>query len=468
MIQESTPAPASTSVGPVLRRARDRRGESLLQVAERTRISFAYIEALEGDAPISVFPGPMYARFFLREYARYLGLDEGPLLEAFTARPGANEPPALRNMPADAVRAQPKAALPPVSDSDRAARLRASLPAGVIPSGSGLGLGRSGSSLRFARSRGATFAVAGRTPALIGGSLAVAMAVFLGFLAASHLRGPVRPASASGPAKPTLGPIRPLPRGGTEIFPTFRVVAFYGAAGTERLGILGIGPDAAAKRLTKQAAAYRIGHKPVLPAFELIATVALGSPGPDGLYRTRTNAATVQGYLDAARKMKGLLILDIQPGRGDFMTEIKAYEPFLREPDVGLALDPEWHVGPKDVPGKTIGSVDAATVNDVVSYLTGLIERYRLPQKLLVIHRFTVDMVQNKGRIKTPPQVAVVMDVDGYGGKQAKIVKYHSFVADGERFYHGIKLYYRQDTSLLSPEDIAVFLQPDPNVIIYQ
>ena len=135
-----------------------------------------------------------------------------------------------------------------------------------------------------------------------------------------------------------------LPLGGRRIFPDYRVVAFYGAPQSHALGALGIGsPDYAARRLAAQAKPYAKKTRPVLPAFELLADVANRDPGPDGLYRTRQSDAVINRYLAAARRAKALLVLDIQPGHADFLTETRRLDRWLREPDVGLALDPEWH-----------------------------------------------------------------------------------------------------------------------------
>ncbi len=60
----------------------------------------------------------------------------------------------------------------------------------------------------------------------------------------------------------------------------------------------------------------------------------------------------IRRYLKAARKAKALLILDIQPGRSDFFTETKRLRKWLKEPDVGLALDPEWRMGPARSPAR--------------------------------------------------------------------------------------------------------------------
>lgn len=77
------PAASPADVARTLRRARKRRGVSLSDATEATRIDARYLEALENDAPIEDFPAPAYARFFLKEYAQFLSLDDRQLLAAF-------------------------------------------------------------------------------------------------------------------------------------------------------------------------------------------------------------------------------------------------------------------------------------------------------------------------------------------------------------------------------------------------
>src|SRR5688500_260576 len=199
----------------------------------------------------------------------------------------------------------------------------------------------------------------------------------------------------SDAAEPTATPGPPeLPRGGRSIFPQHRVVAYYGAPQDEELGALGIGtPAAAARRLERQAKAFARPDRPVLPALELIAVIANADAGEDGMYRTRQPDAVIRRYLRAARRAKALLLLDIQPGAADFFTEATRLERWLREPDVGLALDPEWRVQAGQVPGQVIGRVDSREVNAVTAWLAQLAEREDLPEKLVVIHQFTDDMV---------------------------------------------------------------------------
>jgi hypothetical protein len=258
-----------------------------------------------------------------------------------------------------------------------------------------------------------------------------------------------------------------LPLGGRTIFPRYRVVAFYGAPQSHELGALGIGsPDAAARRLRRQARPYARKTRPVMLALELIATVANADPGEDGLYRTRQSNAVVRRYLRAARRANALLLLDIQPGHADFMDEVRHLDRWLREPDVGLALDPEWHT-PGAQPGTTIGSVEASKVNQVTRHLAALVREHSLPEKLFVVHQFTADMIRDKARVARRPGLAVTMNVDGFGNRANKVSKYREFTHDGTRFHHGYKLFYEEDTGLMRPRSVLA-LQPPPDLVVYE
>ncbi len=259
-----------------------------------------------------------------------------------------------------------------------------------------------------------------------------------------------------------------LPRGGRRLLPDNRIVAFYGAPQADELGDLGIGsPASAARRLERQAKPYARPGRPVLPAMELIAVVAAAHPEEGGRYNTRQDDSVIRRYLRAARRAKALLVLDIQPGRSDFFTEATRLEKWLREPDVGLALDPEWRMGPDEVPGDVIGSVEAREVNAVSEWLSQLVVRNKLPQKLFLIHQFTDDMVDDT-QLRERPGLAMVLNADGFGTQELKRVKYHAFTSSPRRFFHtGFKLFYREDTNLMKPRQV-LRLRPPPDVVIYE
>ena len=273
-------------------------------------------------------------------------------------------------------------------------------------------------------------------------------------------------ADAAAKQTPPKAPAE-LPLGGRRIFPHYRVVAYYGAPQSHALGALGIGsPDAAGRRLRKQARPFARKTRRVMLAFELIVTVANADPGEDGLYRTRQSDTVIRRYLHAARRAKALLVLDIQPGHADFMDEVKHLDRWMREPDVGLALDPEWHT-PGAQPGTVIGSVDAATVNAVSRHLAAIVRRRNLPEKLFLVHQFTPDMIKGKPQVVRRPGLATTMNVDGFGDRANKVSKYRQFTHDGTHFHRGYKLFYEEDTGLMRPRSVLA-LQPPPDLVVYE
>jgi hypothetical protein len=276
-----------------------------------------------------------------------------------------------------------------------------------------------------------------------------------------------KPASAQRPAKKPLTLY--LPRGGKRIFPDYRVVAYYGAPQDRQLGELGIGtPAQAGRKLLRQAAPYGRKTRPVLPAMELIASVAANAPGADGLYRTQQTPAVINRYLHAARRIKALLVLDIQPGHADFLSEAQRLAPWLGQPDVGIALDPEWHT-PGAVPGTQIGSVTADEINRVSAFVSNIVRANKLPEKLFLVHQFTDGMIQDKAQVQPRPGLAMAFNVDGFGDRPNKLAKYAEFTAQTHAlpFADGYKLFYHEDTNLMKPADV-MRMRPRPDLIVYE
>lgn len=278
---------------------------------------------------------------------------------------------------------------------------------------------------------------------------------------------PVDPSPAATSAEPPVSPTPTLPRGGRTLLPSRRIVAYYGAAGSPGMGVLGTGsPDEVWPRLAKAADRYARPGEPVLPAYELIAVIASRNPGKDGKYRRRVAGKAIDRYLAATRRHDALLILDIQPGQGDFLTEAKRLAPWLAEPNVGLALDPEWRMASGERPGDVIGSVTAKEINAVSAWLSELTRRHRLPQKLLMVHQFTDHMVRHEDDVRARDNLAIVFNMDGFGSPAAKISRYRA-LAEETDLPLGFKLFYHQDTNLLGPGRV-LDLDPAPRVIEYQ
>jgi hypothetical protein len=257
---------------------------------------------------------------------------------------------------------------------------------------------------------------------------------------------------------------------GQTMFPDRRVVALYGTQRSGRLGVLGEQPPSeAAGRLEEIAAPWRAGDLPVLPAFELIATLATGTPEDRGVYNIRSSPEFVQEYLDVARRHGYYLILDIQPGQSDFLTEAKYYEEFLRQPDVGIALDPEWRTQPPARPkGGFVGQVDATEVNQVIDYLAQLVDEEDLPEKLVIVHQFQDRMITNRDLLVEQPGIALTIHMDGFGPRPEKLNSYDVVRADPP-LDMGLKLFYDEDTDLLGADDVLGGLfDPVPVLITYQ
>ena len=140
------------------------------------------------------------------------------------------------------------------------------------------------------------------------------------------------------------------------------LVTWYGNPNTGRMGVLGQHRGAArVEGLKRQAAEYAgLTTKRILPAYHLIATSAQPAAGRDGKWRRREATAIIRRMLDEARAAGFPLILDVQPGHADVAEEVRHLRPFLEEPDVYLALDPEFTMDGDRVPGQVIGRLHAA------------------------------------------------------------------------------------------------------------
>jgi hypothetical protein len=263
---------------------------------------------------------------------------------------------------------------------------------------------------------------------------------------------------------------RTLPGGGFLMFPGRRLVAFYGNPLTPNLGVLGEqGPEETVDRLLPIAEQYRTEDVQILPTFEIIATVASAVPGADGDYSEETSIEDIRPWVELARERGIYVLLDLQPGRTEFLTQARMYEELLSEPHVGLALDPEWRLGPSQVHLRQIGTVSSAEVNLVAEWLAELVRRQHLPQKLLLLHQFKLTMIQDRSEIIAPPELAVVIQMDGQGPLPTKYATWEALTdgTESEPWRWGWKNFYDWDTPLASPGEVLA-LDPVPVLISYQ
>ncbi|HEY2314372.1 MAG TPA: hypothetical protein VGH96_12210 [Streptosporangiaceae bacterium] len=262
-----------------------------------------------------------------------------------------------------------------------------------------------------------------------------------------------------------------LPGGGQVLFPARRIVALYGTPGTPVLGVLGHqGLTRSIARAKAAAAQYAALSKvPVIASFEIIASVAQASAGPSGTYSDESSVRALRPWVTAASKAGLYVTLDLQPGRASLLDQAKSYRSLLKLPNVGLALDPEWQLKPRQLPLRQIGTVSVSEVNKVASWLASLTAKYRLPQKLLELHEFRLTMIQNLQRLDTRhDDLAIVINMDGQGAPGTKQQTWRAVVANAPRgVYFGWKDFYVKDTPMLNPAQTMLH-RPVPVLISYQ
>jgi hypothetical protein len=249
-------------------------------------------------------------------------------------------------------------------------------------------------------------------------------------------------------------------------FPDNRVVAFYGAPQMGQT-ILGMrSPPAAARKLAAQSAPYAdLGDRPVVGAFDLVAVFATAAGGPDNRYRTRQDPQVIEIYLERARAMDGRLMLDIQPGRSTFTRELDVLRDWIAEPEVDVAIDPEWNVGRRGIPGRTEGKVSAKEVNAVSKEVAAIVKANDLPPKLLVVHQFRRGSIRQRSKIRSRPGVEIVLNFDGIGAPGPKEAGYAAL--SQPRLFNGFSLFYSRDTPLMRPAAV-LGLDPEPDFLLYQ
>ncbi len=249
-----------------------------------------------------------------------------------------------------------------------------------------------------------------------------------------------------------------------------RLVAYYGHPYVAEMGILGeYDPKEMMAKLKEQAAVYSEldPERPAIPTIEFIASVAQRDPGEDGLYVTQTPKEEIDKYLELAKKNDALLILDVQLGRATVMQEVEILAEYLKEPNVHLAIDTEYSIDEGEIPGQDLGEVDGAEIQEAVEYLDKLVEEENIPDKILMVHQFEAEIVTNKPSIQPTDNVEVVLHADGFGGPDAKAVKYDFLVRQEPIQYGGFKVFYKQDTPVLEPEEVLQ-LDPAPAIVTYQ
>ena len=259
------------------------------------------------------------------------------------------------------------------------------------------------------------------------------------------------------------------------ILPFKRVVAYYGNLYSKKMGILGeLPPNEMLARLHQAVQEWQKADPstPVQPALHYIAVVASGDPGKDGKYRHRMPFKQIDTVLYLAKKAHAIVFLDIQVSLSNIRAELPLLEKYIEMPQVHIGIDPEFSMKDGTLPGRKIGTFDAADINYVSDYLANVVRKYNLPPKIFIVHRFTRKMVTNYKEIKLHKEIQFVMNMDGWGEPDLKTGTYRNFIYPEPVQFTGFKLFYKNDIKkaphhMLTPQEVLKY-KPYPIYIQYQ
>jgi len=258
------------------------------------------------------------------------------------------------------------------------------------------------------------------------------------------------------------------------ILPGKRIVAYYGNPLSKKMGVLGEYPtEEMLARLDKEVAAWNKADPEhvVQPALHLIVVVAQGAPGRDGKYRLRMPDTLVYKVAGWAAQRNALLFLDVQVAKSTLQEELPRLTEYLKRPNVHLGIDPEFSMKHGEKPGTKIGTMNSEDVNYAIQFLTNIVQSNNLSPKVLIVHRFTRNMLTGSKNIRLDPRVQVVLNMDGWGNPWLKFDSYRDYVEAEPIQFTGFKLFYHNDTKkgepLLTPGEL-LRLTPKPVYIQYQ
>ena len=285
----------------------------------------------------------------------------------------------------------------------------------------------------------------------------------------------VASSTTSVPPKSNLWPIETVYPNAGALLPFNRIIAYYGNFYSTKMGVLGEYPhDELLAKLNKEIDAWNLAdpETPVIPAIHYIAVTAQASPGESGKYRLRMPDSEIDKAITLADEIGGIVFLDIQVGLSDLESELPALEKYFKMPQVHLGIDPEFSMKTGARPGKVIGTMDATDINYAASYLANLVRENNLPPKILVVHRFTNDMVTNYKQIMPLPEVQIVAHMDGWGFPAKKFNTYKRVIYSEPIQFTGFKIFYKNDLQeptkrLATPQELLE-LKPIPIYIQYQ
>jgi hypothetical protein len=257
----------------------------------------------------------------------------------------------------------------------------------------------------------------------------------------------------------------------TSLLLNYDILAYYGHPNSQQMGILGrYSIEELDKRLTALAAEYEAvsGGRKVIKAFYII----YGTVWPKGEIGIIGDELLTR-YIEYAQQNDMLVFIDHQIGRYDPIASLRRMLPWLRYPNVHLALDPEWRT---TKPMQEIGTVTADELNRAQQAMEDYIIENKIPgERMLVIHQFNWSMISSRAQVDSSfGRVRLVHCADGFGAPHLKRSSY-AYNAEAVNIpVKGFKLFYNfgipgagYDHPLLSPKEVYA-LNPRPYIIMYQ
>ncbi|MCL2209033.1 MAG: hypothetical protein FWC19_03255 [Treponema sp.] len=250
----------------------------------------------------------------------------------------------------------------------------------------------------------------------------------------------------------------------------YDILAYYGHPNSRNMGILGrYTMEELDEKLTALAVEYEeAGGKKIKKAFYII----YGTVWPRGDIGILREDRLLP-YIEYGLENDFLVFIDHQIGRYDPIDSLKRILPWLKYPNVHLALDPEWRT---DKPMEDFGYMTGEEINTAQRVMEDYIIENDIPgERMLVIHQFNRHMILNRQTVNTDfDRVRLVHCMDGIGSPAMKKDTYAFNALAANMPIKGFKLFYDfgipgagVDKPLMSPSDVYA-LNPRPVVIMYQ
>ena len=248
------------------------------------------------------------------------------------------------------------------------------------------------------------------------------------------------------------------------------ILAFYGHPKSRNMGILGrFTKEELNEKLISLAAEYRItGGRNVRKAFYII----FGTVWPGGDIGI-IQESILKEWVEFALENDILIFLDHQIGRFTPADSLRRMLPWLKYPNIHLALDPEWRTSK---PMQEIGFVTADEINQVQRIMEDYMIENQIPgERLLVIHQFNYRMISGREKVDSSfSRVRLVHCADGFGSPEIKRASYAYNARADNMPVKGFKLFYNfnipgagYDHPLLTPKEVFG-LNPRPYIVMYQ